>query len=539
MIKKIHSLTTREYLIAIILLGLFLRLICFVGVGFNDDSYYLEYVAALYKTGSLVPPETVTWATRLGVYLPIVLFWKVFGITELSTSAYTLLSATLTIFVTYKLSNEFFSQKAGLIAALIIAVFPVDIIYSSQIGPDITFQLFSSLSILFFIRACKNIINEGKTFAGRYFVLSGLFLGICYATKSTFILTVIINFYVFTLYFYRQLFSKKLLHFIFTKRNLNYFVLTMFGFLCIYLLFQLFFYNNTNIWFFPEKTRSYSFTHDGNSNNDLWMYPNAWLNTTKDMYRWIHTTPTGGFLYITFLISSVFIIFKFFKTKTKELLFSTIFIFWTATTFFFFQYAVHFYCTEVKDYCLHPRHLRFMIIFSVPIAITISVAFIHIQKSISKFKYLSRTLNVVMAFLIISSISYAYQGAKFQRAGVLDIKETAEFTYELENKQIYLPEYWDISKFMYYFKYNETKLKNIVLYECNPDIKNCEDPNFISGETIHDAYVVTLISPYAYVNKNYPQFMYTPPESWILLREINNENRGIFSGYNPKIYYAP
>ena len=130
--------------------------------------------------------------------------------------------------------------------------------------------------------------------------------------------------------------------------------------------------------------------------------------------------------------------------------------------------------------------------------------------------------------------------------GVIGCFQT-DWSSWLEPKTIYLPEHWDISKFMFHFEYNDAKLDNLIIYECYSSDVDCEDKAFQKGETIHDAYVVTFLSHYSFYQqtysdsgkKIYPEFMYSPPSSWILLREVKIADKGFLSQYNPRIYYAP
>ena len=143
--KSIFRFFSEKSIRAILLIAIFglaLRLLFFVGIGFNDDSYYLEFAETIYKGYKFTPPLYVEWGVRIAVFYPIVFFWKILGINEFSTSIYFLLLSIGNIIFTYFLGKELFNKKVGLVAAFLMCILPLDIIYSTQVGPEIPVQFF-------------------------------------------------------------------------------------------------------------------------------------------------------------------------------------------------------------------------------------------------------------------------------------------------------------------------------------------------------------------------------------------------------------
>lgn len=516
LIHNLKKVRPEIWLILILIFALVLRMYFFVGIGFNDDTYYLDFASKIYKGEKFIPPTTLTWGIRIGVYYPIVLFWKIFGINESSTSIYFILLSLGSVFISYLIGKELFNKKVGLIAAFLLAVFPLNIIYATQIGPDIPFQFLSALSVLFLIKSEKNQKMV-------YSILCGLLLGILYLFKSTIILLlpiflffVLINFYKSKIKF-KKYFTK--------KRAFNYFLILV-GFLIIFNFQLIHFHDLSGQWFYGEKVRAYSLTHDPNSNSNLMWYPNAMFNLQKGLFEWIHNLPLFGFFYYFVILSTIYLIYK------KDL--SSIFlIFWFLFLFIFFEYGLQFYCTKIMDYCLYARHPRFLSIFSIPAILLVS-RFFNFDK-----KNWRRYLSIIsILFLTLTSFYYTYQSHIFLRNGMGTVRESAAFIETLPLKNIYIPNSWDISKLNFYFKYNKNYIQKLKVYECGTI--DCNNGSYDNGSYILDSYVITWIDPYTWINKGqYPEFMKNPPESWKLLKTIDLENYGIFENYKTKIYYVP
>jgi hypothetical protein len=118
------------------------------------------------------------------------------------------------------------------------------------------------------------------------------------------------------------------------------------------------------------------------------------------------------------------------------------------------------------------------------------------------------------------------------------IKETVYFLKDTANKTIYIPDPWTISKFKFFSQYDENFINRLKVYDCS--MIDCRNYFYSSGKFIKDAFVVTELNPYTYINPHsYPEFMVNPPKEWILLKNISLNSIGIFSKFNPKIYYAP
>lgn len=516
----------------IVFFALALRLIFFVGIGFNDDSYYLQFAETIYK-GLPFHPTLYVWSVRIGIYLPVVLIWKVFGISEYSTALFFLLCSLGTVIAAYCMGKQLFNSSTGLVAACILSLLPLDIIYATQIGPEVPFSLFACLSILWFLKA----YGSDRRYR-LYGLLAGAVLGVANLFKETFILVPVCC----AVYLTCDLFARMrrgpwrarmqcLLSF-FNKRLIIICVLFCCGFAVVHQLQNLYLQQLTGEWFFAEKAKAWTLNNDKNRSDDFTLYPKALLNLDKNRFEWIHSKPFVGFIYWAVLAGILVLALR------RQFSRQTFFVLgWLLVFFFFFQYGLHFVATVLANDGMRPRHMRFMQSMSVPAALLIACAFNMESRAGAALRLL------VLLFLLTTSVYYTRQSSTFLRNGMGYVRETVAFLQSVEKKNIYIPDHWTTSKFSFFAGYDDAFINRLKVYECSNN--HCSDRHYDTGEYIKDAYVVTFVNPYTYINsrntgrKNYPAFMSTPPAHWRLVKTIELPNYGIFSKFKPQIYYAP
>ncbi|MEW6609506.1 MAG: glycosyltransferase family 39 protein [bacterium] len=200
--------TNLYYLIIIILGGLILRLIFFSGYVGGDDKHYITQ-AYKYSIGDFVPGDNL-WALRIGLVIPTSFFFFLFGVNEFSSILFSLLCSIGNIILIYHLGKLLFDEKVGLIGAFLLSFYPLDVIYSTHLFPDIVLCFFTGLTIYLFL---KGEDNEKKI----WYLLSGISLGISYLIKESTV--VICLFFIFYILYKRKI-------------KINYFLVPL-GFLLI------------------------------------------------------------------------------------------------------------------------------------------------------------------------------------------------------------------------------------------------------------------------------------------------------------------
>jgi 4-amino-4-deoxy-L-arabinose transferase-like glycosyltransferase len=164
----------------ILLISVVVRLLYFTGMALGDDVFYTTQALSLAQTGRW-PPEPYHWNTRLGVILPTVLCIKTLGAQPLAFVLWPLLASTSSVVVCYSLANELAGPKVARLAAIFQAAFPLEVIYSTHLFPDVLVALFSTLSIWCWIRA----LRRSKP---RDFLASGAFFAAGYLCRETIVM---------------------------------------------------------------------------------------------------------------------------------------------------------------------------------------------------------------------------------------------------------------------------------------------------------------------------------------------------------------
>ena len=152
----------------IVVAAALLRLIFFSGMIVYDDFHYARR-AYILSTGQLVPP-TDHFGTRVGLVVPAALLYRLVGVSKLSTGAYPLLCSLMSVIAVYVFGRRLFGARTGLLAAALLAVFPLDILYASALYANTPVTLFVGLGLGLFLLA------EQESRRGLY-LASGLALG--------------------------------------------------------------------------------------------------------------------------------------------------------------------------------------------------------------------------------------------------------------------------------------------------------------------------------------------------------------------------
>ena len=86
---------------------------------------------------------------------PIAASFALFGTGEVSASAWALLCSVLSVLVVYRLGTVLHDRTVGLIAALLCAFYPLEVINGTRILSDVQVGLFASIALLLFVEAMR------------------------------------------------------------------------------------------------------------------------------------------------------------------------------------------------------------------------------------------------------------------------------------------------------------------------------------------------------------------------------------------------
>ncbi len=178
-------------LFIIIILAFFLRVAAFYGYFGSDDGCYakLAYmmVHGQFKFGGdfnfccrTMPPVQ---PLRLGLILPVALCFKIWGPNEITMVLYPFIISMLSVPLVFIIAREFFSSKqAGLMAAFIQAILPIDVKSASILLPDLCAAFWANCGIILLFFGSKRDSAISKTVYG---VLAGLGLVVSWLCKES------------------------------------------------------------------------------------------------------------------------------------------------------------------------------------------------------------------------------------------------------------------------------------------------------------------------------------------------------------------
>jgi len=162
-------------IILIVAIGAALRVHYFSGIIGSDDIFHAGAALSILERGFTVPE--IHTAARFGLHLPTLPLFHFFGIGDWQMGLVPLFWSLLSIFLAYWLGAYFIDRNAGLIAAILIAVFPLDIQEATRLYPDLPLGACAALSVFAFLFAEQ----RNRPLLGA--VLAGLAWGYAYLIK--------------------------------------------------------------------------------------------------------------------------------------------------------------------------------------------------------------------------------------------------------------------------------------------------------------------------------------------------------------------
>lgn len=481
------------YLIIILVIAITLRIIFYTGVNFNDDLVYLNFAHDI--TQGKFHPHPYIFATRLLMQYPIAFFFLLFGVSEFSATLYIILTSLGTIIFTYLIGRELFNNSTGLLAALLLAFLPLDIIYSTTITPDVPTAFYLAASVYLFI-----IGNKKNNKLLQY--SSGIAIGLAWFVKNLALVYVLL----FIGYFILELISKKERFF----KVLKPYLFVASGLLSI-LIIEGVIYASLGYSFltvFEVNNEHYSTTLLG-VNRDLRYYP-AQLFNYDNLGKYFHFL---GYYFYFSLLSIALILFK----KRKE---AYILIIWLLPITLFLQYG----SMSITQYLIIQRIYRFLTIVSVPMCLLIAYYLANINFKIDRF-----IKPALIIILLATSLVYTYNTHTYLYKSMADTKLSAKFLSSQEPKNIFADE-TTIGYYNFFFSYKKEQFLKKLDY-----VKSIDE--------MHDSYVVVNANR-GYVElpnlkSRLPSFMSPIPQDWKILHIVTESDIDAYNSYNATIYYAP
>jgi 4-amino-4-deoxy-L-arabinose transferase-like glycosyltransferase len=191
-------------LLLILLIALGMRLWHYTGPIGSDDTWYYLGAHEIYE-GTYEPGDNY-WKTRYGMLVPIAVSYGIFGTNELAAALWPMLCSLGAVALCYFLGKMLLDASAGLLAATLLAFYPLDIHYSGLILPDVPLSFLMAASVAAFIYAGK-----AEKYSWVMYLLSGAFLAVAYSCRS--MAVILLPFYgIYVLCFEKKI---KPVHFLF------------------------------------------------------------------------------------------------------------------------------------------------------------------------------------------------------------------------------------------------------------------------------------------------------------------------------------
>lgn len=247
------------WLTAIIGVFLLTRLYLFVGIVGSDDVSLATHSLELLQDGLYLPHDH--YSARIGIIYPQALIFALFGVGEWQMAALPLLASLTGLVVAYKLGEHYAGQSVGLLAALMIALFPLDAYFSSQLMPDLLLGATLGLSFYLMVRAEA---NDSRALA----ILAGLVWGWAYLVKveAFFLLFVVITLWAMRQLSWRTVFTVGLsVGAVVLTEHIVYFINSGDPMLRLHLALT--------------QGGGKMVANSGLAANELWVFPKAWFMT--------------------------------------------------------------------------------------------------------------------------------------------------------------------------------------------------------------------------------------------------------------------
>lgn len=226
------SRRTAILLVLILMLAGFTRILSFSGYFGSDDGVYAE-LSYQMANGSFEIGEhshVPVFPLRVGLLAPVALGFKIAGPNELVMIMYPFVLSMLGIILAFLVGRAFFNERAGLIAAAILSILPIDTRSASMLLPDLPAAFWATLGVLLLYYGSNRVSTASK---GAYAASSGLAFGLSWLCKASVVyLFPFIAIYMVWLT-YRQ------------KRNIILFLSTSLTFISVLMVESLIYYQHT------------------------------------------------------------------------------------------------------------------------------------------------------------------------------------------------------------------------------------------------------------------------------------------------------
>jgi hypothetical protein len=171
------------WILVLMALALAPRLYWASGIGLSDDFIFRGEVNAVLNKQVLPDNQ----AYRFSWWFPTALSCRIFGLTELGLILPFTVTATLAVGLLYLFGKTLWGRPGGIIAALLLAAYPLDFAWSTMVTNDIVLSFYSALTMLLVLRA---LAHDDPAWRRRLWALAGVTLWLAYHAKISALLVI-------------------------------------------------------------------------------------------------------------------------------------------------------------------------------------------------------------------------------------------------------------------------------------------------------------------------------------------------------------
>ncbi len=194
-----NALVVRVALLLIVAYTLAYSIAFAVGPSHMGDDIAYSYLAYQASQGNFSQSMGDILSVRILHIFPIGFFYLIFGPGILSSVAWDMISFACSTVIVFLLGKELYGERAGLLAAFLLSVFPLAAIYSTTMSDNVPMMLFGSLTMYSLLLGTKR--NSRKW----YFISGAMAVATALTIPEGFILWVVMAAYLFVELFRRRL----------------------------------------------------------------------------------------------------------------------------------------------------------------------------------------------------------------------------------------------------------------------------------------------------------------------------------------------
>jgi len=506
--------------LAILLFSMLIRLFTFTGLTnchSQDDSLYVNAIISIIENTFTFPKNLINekyanpvWVptTRIGMLYPTAFFTMLLGTKSYVFPLFSLLSFFGMLTAIYVFSLKLWSKTIGEIACFLVSIYPLNVIYSTRIMPDVPMTFFSVLGIFIFLYAPKSKRKKLCLF------LSGAMIGIGYLIKPLGVIALL------------PLIASSIIQ----KRKREILPITL-GFTLIFLLELLYFFYFTGEMFYKFELLSKIYKQKFEIEYGLhepsgifymfnFYFPHGYeffyhLKKLFNIFPFEKTMVFHGYLGIAGIAScACMLLFK----KLRKFSFIVL---WALLIYLYLEFGATYITVENGkiNYFLIFKEAdseKLEQILIIPLCISTAIVLSHAPKNIRIF---------LLLLLFFTSMFAVWKTHHVFNDGMKDIRTAAEILKNLPPKTVYT-DYLAIGQLNYYLDYSYPG-RFVNFY--GKDIKELRDGYIIVGGARGCDIVGDVIYSIS------PKFVFLPPESWKLIAEFQNKKTS-YRAVNMRIY---